>query len=175
MNKLKVLIRHLWLDVSDTRRVITPDIRQRLTERVAASERRHSGQIRICVEASLPSSYLWRLNSKNSLRSLIRARALMMFGKLQVWDTERNNGVLIYMLLAEHTIELVADRGLMQHISPEQWRAMVARMSNAFKDKRYESGITQALEEVSAILIEHFALTNEAKNRNELPDTLLQQ
>jgi len=175
MNKLKVLIRHLWLDASDTRHIIAPDIRQRLAERVAASEQRHSGQIRICVEASLPLSYLWRLNPKNPLSSLIRARAMMMFGKLRVWDTEHNNGVLIYMLLAEHTIELVADRGLMQHVSPAQWQAMVARMSKAFKDKRYEDGMTQALEEVSAILVEHFPLASEAKNRNELPDTPLLQ
>ena len=99
----------------------------------------------------------------------------MMFGKLRVWDTEHNNGVLIYMLLAEHTIELVADRGLMQHVSPAQWQAMVARMSQAFKDKRYEDGITQALEEVSAVLVEHFPLSGKAKNCNELPDTPLLQ
>ena len=82
-------------------------------QRVAASEARHSGQIRICVEAGLPFSYLWRHVRRGvPLRQVIRQRAVTMFGKLRVWDTERNNGVLIYLLLAEHAIELVADRGL---------------------------------------------------------------
>ena len=82
-----------------------PTAVERLRERVAASERRHSGEIRICVEAGLPLSYLWRGLSA-------RDRAITMFGKLRVWDTEHNNGVLIYLLLAEHAIEIVADRGL---------------------------------------------------------------
>ena len=76
---------------------------------MAASERRHSGEIRVCVEAGLPLSYLWR-------GATARERAVTMFGKLRVWDTEHNNGVLIYLLLAEHRIEIVADRGLNRHV-----------------------------------------------------------
>ena len=76
---------------------------------MAASERRHSGEIRVCVEAGLPLSYLWR-------DATARERAVTMFGKLRVWDTEHNNGVLIYLLLAEHAIEIVADRGLNRHV-----------------------------------------------------------
>ena len=77
---------------------------ERLARRVAASEQRHSGEVRIYVEAGLPLSYLWR-------DATPRERAVAMFGKLRVWDTEQNNGVLIYLLLAEHAIEIVADRG----------------------------------------------------------------
>lgn len=179
MNKLKVLLKHLWLDASDAKRAIPPDMLQRLAQRVAASERRHSGEIRICVEASLPASYLWRLNQLNPMHTLTRQRALTMFGKLRVWDTEHNNGVLIYVLLAEHAIEIVADRGVARHLSPAQWQAMVARMADAFRDKRYEDGLTQALEETSAVLMEHFAVASKSDsppvNPNELPDTPLLQ
>ena len=175
LNKLQTFIRHLWLDASDTGRAISPAMQQRLAQRVAASERRHSGQIRICVEASLPASYVWRLGRNTAITELARQRAVTMFGKLRVWDTEHNNGVLIYVLLAEHTIDIVADRGLMRHVSPAQWQAMVARMASAFKDQRYEDGLTQALEETSALLVAHFAvpgaLEGERTHPNELPDT----
>lgn len=175
MNKLKILIRHLWLDTADTRRAIPADMVQRLAQQVAASERHHSGQIRICIESSLPASYLWRLGAHHTLGSLIRARAIMMFGKLRVWDTERNNGVLIYVLLAEHAIEIIADRGLTRHVNTQQWQAMVARMASAFRENRYEEGLTQALEETSAVLITHFVRLDAAGASqaypNELPDT----
>jgi len=176
MNKLMRFIKHLWLDASDTRRAIPIDMVHRLAQRVAASEQRHSGQIRICVEAALPASYLWRLNRQNSLGELIRQRAVMMFGKLRVWDTEHNNGVLIYLLLAEHAIEIVADRALMRHADSVQWQAMVARMAGAFREQRYEDGLTQALEEISALLVAHFARTQALPEYpNELPDTPLLQ
>lgn len=174
LHKLELLLRHLWLDASDTRRAIPLDMLERLAARVAASERHHSGQIRICVESSLPASYLWRLNSRTPLSSLIRQRAIAMFGKLRVWDTEDNNGVLIYVLLAEHAIEIVADRGLMHYVNTPQWQATLARMANAFHEKRYEDGLTQALEETSAVLMTHFARPDTQGgyqiHPNELPD-----
>lgn len=177
INKLQVLLRHLWLDASDTARAVPPDLLDRLARRVAASERRHSGEIRICVESSLPASYLWRLGRNTPISTLIRERAVMMFGKLRVWDTEYNNGVLIYVLLAEHAIEIVADRGVARHVSPAQWQAMVAHMASAFRERRYEDGLTQALEETSAVLMQHFAVptgTGGAEpGPNELPDTPL--
>ncbi|MGH6639681.1 MAG: TPM domain-containing protein [Polaromonas sp.] len=162
-NKLKRIVRHRWLDESDTRRALPPDLVQRLMARVAASENRHSGEIRICVEAGLPLSYLWR-------NATARERAVTMFGKLRVWDTEHNNGVLIYLLLAEHAIELVADRGLNRHVSPQDWQAMVQRMGSAFRDGRFEEGLTQALAEVSAVLVQHFPTQDGDTQRNELPD-----
>ena len=174
MNKLKVLIRHLWLDADDTRQAIPRAMAERLAQRVAASERHHSGQIRICVEASLPASYVWRLGRENTLRALIRQRAVMMFSKLRVWDTEHNNGVLIYLLLAEHAIEIVADRGLNRFVDDAQWQAMVARMAGAFGERRYEDGLTLALEESSAVLMTHFARGEASPAQvNELPNTPL--
>ena len=176
INKLKTLIRHLWLDADDTRRAISPDMLKRLAQRVSASEQRHSGEVRICVEASLPASYVMRLGSQHSIRALSRQRAVMMFSKLRVWDTAHNNGVLIYLLLAEHAIEIVADRGLTKHVSAEQWQQMVSHMSAAFKSGRYEDGLTEALAEISAVLMQHFALDGSSGgpvNPNELPDNPL--
>ena len=174
ITKLKLLLKHLWLDASDTARAIPPDMLERLARRVAASERRHSGEIRICVESSLPASYLWRLDSSHSLAAVTRERAVVMFGKLGVWDTEHNNGILIYLLLAEHAIEIVADRGVARHVSADQWQAMVAHMASAFKERRYEDGLTQALEECSAVLMQHFEVTGATPgaqaDSNELPD-----
>ena len=161
--KFKRMLRHRWLDASDTRKAIPADMVERLARRVAASEGRHSGEVRIYVEAGLPTSYLLR-------DATPRERAVTMFAKLRVWETEHNNGVLIYLLLAEHAIEIVADRGINRHVTPAEWQAIVARMGSAFRDGRFEDGLTQALEEVSALLVEHFPLAEGESNPNELPD-----
>jgi uncharacterized membrane protein len=161
--RLKRIFRHRWLDGSDTRRAIPEELLERLAGRIAASEQRHSGEIRIYVEAGLPLSYLWR-------DATPRERAIAMFGKLRIWDTEQNNGVLIYLLLAEHAIEIVADRGLARHVPQQEWKAIVDRMGSAFREGRFEDGLTQALEEVSALLVQHFPLAEGTRNDNELPD-----
>lgn len=167
---LHTLVRHRWLDESDTRRIIDPAMLERLRERVAASERQHTGEIRIYVEASLPWAYLWRhLRTRAPMAALVRERATEVFGTLRVWDTQYNNGVLIYLLLAERDIELVADRGLASVVAPDQWEAMVARMGVAFARGRFEDGLTQALAEVAAPLLTHFPVGTGA-NPNDLPD-----
>ena len=156
-------LKHRARDDTDTRRAISPDVVRRLQARVQASERQHSGEIRVCVEAGLPLSYLWRGLSA-------RDRAVTMFGKLRVWDTEHNNGVLIYLLLAEHAIEIVADRGLNAHVSAAQWAAIVAKMREAFRARRHEQGLNAAIDAVDALLRQHFALAPGQDNPNELPD-----
>ncbi|MCR8957370.1 TPM domain-containing protein [Variovorax sp. S2] len=162
-SRLGRIWRHQWMDEADVRRVLPDAAMERLAARVAASERRHSGEIRICVEAGLPWSYLRRDASA-------RERAVTMFGKLRVWDTEHNNGVLIYLLLAEHAIEIVADRGISARVSAAEWAAMTQRMGAAFREGRFEDGLTQALEEMSALLVEHFPLADDQPDTNELPD-----
>jgi uncharacterized membrane protein len=164
MNRLLRIFKHRLLDETDTRRALDRAAIERLRTRVLDSERRHSGEIRVCVEAGLPMSYLWR-------RLTARDRAITMFGKLRVWDTARNNGVLIYLLLAEHAIEIVADRGLNEHVSTEQWRAIVGGMREAFRARRYEEGLNAAVDTVDALLARHFALVAGEPNANELPDT----
>ena len=162
-NFIARVLRHRWLDESDTRKAIAPAVVQRLTGRVAASEKRHTGEVRIYVEAGLPMSYLWR-------KATARERAAAMFGKLRVWDTEQNNGVLIYLLLAERAIEIVADRAVDRLVPAGEWQAIVARMGAALREGRFEDGITQALEEVSALLVAHFPAVEGDENINELPD-----
>ena len=163
LNKLKRILKHRWLDESDANRAVPVDMVERLMRRVAASEKRHSGEIRICVEAGLPLSYLWR-------GARARERAITLFGKLRVWDTELNNGVLIYLLLADHAIEIVADRGLNQRVTAAEWKAMVDALSAAVLAGRYEDGLTQALEETSAVLVKYFPLMLSDANPNELPN-----
>ncbi|BEP59793.1 TPM domain-containing protein [Variovorax sp. V213] len=162
-SRLGRIWRHQWMDEADVRRVLPDAAMERLAARVGASERRHSGEIRICVEAGLPWSYLRRNASA-------RERAVTLFGKLRVWDTEHNNGVLIYLLLAEHAIEIVADRGIDARVDDAEWAAMAQRMGAAFHEGRFEDGLTQALEEMSALLVAHFPLADNQPDTNELPD-----
>jgi uncharacterized membrane protein len=163
MNRLMRILRHRWLDETDAQRALGEAGLQRLEERVRSAERLHRGEIRVCVEAGLPLSYLWR-------DATPRERAITMFGKLRVWDTEHNSGVLIYLLLAEHAIEIVADRGLNRFVSPATWDALTQRMSAAFKAGRFEEGLVEAIDAVDSLLRQHFALVDAAENPNELPD-----
>jgi uncharacterized membrane protein len=160
---IKRLIRHRLWDEDDARRALPAEALARLQQRVADSEARHSGEIRVCVEASLPLSYLWR-------DAPARERAITMFAKLRVWDTELNNGVLIYLLLAEHAIEIVADRGLARHVDDGHWQSVLGDMRDAFRAGRYEDGLMHAIDQVEALLMQHFALAEGAPNPNELPD-----
>ena len=156
-------LRHRWLDESDARRVIDPALEERLRSFVAASERRHTGEIRICVEGGLPTSYLWRHWRHN----------IPIATKLHGWDTPHHNGVLIYLLLAEHAIELVADRGIAERVAPAEWQAMVDRLGLALQEGHVEQGLTRALEEVSAVLVAAFpepADDGTAAVVNRLPD-----
>jgi uncharacterized membrane protein len=170
LQRLWLCVRHRWSDESDSRKVIDAAMLERLRQRVAASETRHTGEIRIYVESGLPLSYLWRhLREATPLPVLVRERATAMFGHLRVWDTEHNNGVLIYLLLAEREIELVADRGLNIRVGAAQWQGMVQHMASAFAQGRFEDGLTQALAEVSVPLVQHFP-AQQQPNANLLPD-----
>lgn len=162
-NRLLRLLKHRRLDEADAKRLLGDGALQRIEARVAASEARHSGEIRVCVEAGLPLSYLWR-------HAKVRERAVTMFGKLRVWDTEHDNGVLIYLLLAEHAIEIVADRGLSRHVDAAQWQRITATMSAAFRAGQFEAGLNQAIAAVEALLVQHFPLAPGETNPNELPD-----
>jgi uncharacterized membrane protein len=163
MNRWLRVLKHRWLDETDAKRALDDAALARLAAHVQRSELRHSGEIRVCVEAGLPLSYLWR-------GAAARERALAMFGKLRVWDTEHNNGVLIYLLLAERAIEIVADRGLNRHVPAAEWRRLSAGMAAAFKAGRFEDGLAEAIDMVDRLLLQHFALATGERNPNELPD-----
>lgn len=165
------LWRHLWQSDRAACQAVPDDMAKRLTQRVQASEQRHSGQVRVCIEGAWPLSYAWRAGRPTPLPMVLRQRAMTWFGRLQIWDTEHNNGVLIYLLLAERRIEIVADRGLMRHTSEAHWKAVLQALRHPLQQGDFESGLTQALEAVSALLVAHFPTTD--LNPNELPDLIV--
>jgi uncharacterized membrane protein len=165
--RIQRILKHHWFDESTTRRAIPAAMAKRLGQRVATSEQGHRGEIRIYVEAGLPLALLL---SKLPTAQITRQRALAVFSQLRVWDTECNNGVLIYLLLAERAIQIVADRGLNDKVTAAYWQAMVSRMSDAFAEGRFEDGLSQALDEVSALLVRHFPLNGGQTNPDELPN-----
>lgn len=171
---LRHALRHRLSGAHAARRALSAAALERIGQQVRESERRHGAQIRVVVEAGLPPSYLWRyVRSRVPLRRIVRERALMLFGKLRVWDTEHNNGVLIYLLLAERAVEILADRGLNAHVSEAQWRGVIARLSQALLAQQFEQGLTQAVHEVSVLLEAAFPPVQGTTPVNELPDAPL--
>ena len=161
MNKLLRILKHWWLDESDVRRALDAAALGRIEQRVAASEQLHSGEIRVCVEAGLPLGYLWR-------NAAVRSRAMALFGELRVWDTEHNNGVLVYLMFAERRIEIVADRGIARRVAQETWQAISDGLAQALQSGHHERGLLGAVDQIDALLKDHFALAPEANNPNEL-------
>jgi uncharacterized membrane protein len=159
------LLRHRWAE-GQLGQTVSPALIDQLTQAVAASELRHTGQVRLCIEAGLPASYIWR-------NACARERAMAMFSKLCVWDTAQNNGVLIYLLLADHAIEIVADRGVACHVAQHTWDALTGQLSDALRAGCIADGLMQALADVSALLEQHFPCTYATPSQprpNELPD-----
>lgn len=163
VQRLGRLVRHRLRDERDTARAIPADLAARLAARVAEGEKRHTGEVRVSIEAALPTSYVMR-------DSTPRERAIALFGKLRVWDTQDNNGVLIYLLLAEHAIEVVADRGVTARVPGSEWTRLVEAISMAFRAGRYEEGLTRAIDDVTELLVQHFPVQAGKTNPNELPD-----
>lgn len=165
--------RHQWQPERAAHSAVPDALAGQLARRVSASEQRHTGQVRICVEGALPLSYAWRAGQQAALEAVVRQRAMAWFGRLRVWDTEHNNGVLIYLLLAERRIEIVADRGLQRCASAQDWQDAVARLGRHLQRGDFETGLTEALEEVSALLVTHFPAAAGEAPANELPDLIV--
>lgn len=157
---------HVLLDRDDVYRLLGEDFLVTMGSRVTASEMRHSGEICMCIESSLPVRAVWAGVSS-------RERAQEVFALRRVWDTEQNNGVLIYFLLADQAIEVVSDRGVMNRVSITAWQHIVHGLQQAFQLGAYEAGLTRALEEVTAILVTHYPLEADAVSTNELDDCVL--
>ena len=128
-NKLARWLRHSIKTPQSVNRAFPPAVLRRIQDEIAEGERVHSGEIRFAVEAALPWSYLRR-------NAPARERAEMVFAKLRVWDTEENNGVLIYIELADHRIEIVADRGIARHVPNARWEEIVADDARAISRPR---------------------------------------
>ena len=159
-------LRHLWLDAADARRLLPTEACARLEAAVQASEARHLGELRLCVEAGLPWGAL-----RQGLDA--RQRALELFSTLRVWDTAHNNGVLIYLLLADQRIEVVADRGVSAHVTTETWQALADRLGTALRQGQPEPGLLAAIEQGSALLRQHHPNPQGAPRTNELPDAVV--
>lgn len=130
---------------------------------VADSERSHTGQIMVAVEADLPMAALWRGHTA-------RHSAEQAFAHLRTWDTEANNGVLIYLLLADHAIEVVADRGLRRQVPDAQWAEVCRRMQQFLREGQYEVAVLAGVEAVTELLVAHFPRGADAPHEDELPN-----
>ena len=128
---------------------------------IKASEAAHLGEIRFAVEGALDIVPLFKGQST-------RERAIDVFSQLRIWDTEHNNGVLIYLLLADRAVEIVADRGIHAKVGAQEWEKICRKMEIAFQQADYEGGVVRGIQAVTQHLVKHFPLVGD--NRNELPD-----
>jgi len=126
---------------------------------IQASERRHDGELRFAVEASLPFSFL-HLNA--------RKRAEALFAQLGVWDTAHNSGVLVYVQLVDRRIEIVADRGISAQVEQSEWNAICRQMEQSFKQGQHAEGALRAIEAITLLLARHYP--PRGRNPNELSD-----
>ena len=153
--------RHAVTDRGHVTRAFPTPALDRIEQAIAAAEARHAGQIVFAIEPALP---VGRVLAKLAPRE----RALEIFGLLRVWDTEDNNGVLVYLLLADRDVEIVADRGIHRHVGDAAWQDVCTRMEAAFRDGRYEEGALAGVEAISDLLARAFprgAGSNELPNR----------
>jgi uncharacterized membrane protein len=155
-------IKHLFLDDFAVRRDFPKSVLHGIEQAIAAQEKRHRGELRFVVEGGLP---LRRLMSGRTARE----RAIEVFSRLRVWDTEDNAGVLVYLLLADRRVEIVADRGIDARVGATAWDVICREMQSAFAAGRFEAGAILGIEAISDLLALHFP-PGEA-NPNELPDT----
>jgi uncharacterized membrane protein len=155
-------IRHLFLDQLSLNRSFPRAARAAIERAVAAQEKRHRGELRVVIEGGLPLQVL-------VARGTAHERALEHFGRLRVWDTEDNAGVLIYLLLADRRVEIVADRGIHARVGETAWETICGAMQQEFAAGRFEQGVLAGLASVSDLLQQHFP-PGRGVNANELPD-----
>ncbi len=155
------LMRHLF--TADARGRFPAGDMDRIATAIGDGERRHRGEVCFAVESALH----WR----DVLRGVqARARAEDAFGRLRVWDTAANNGVLVYLLLADHRIEIVADRGLHGLVSNEQWRGVCLLLEERLRASEHADAVVGGIEAVSDLLAMHFPQVAGSPDEDELPD-----
>jgi uncharacterized membrane protein len=155
------IVRHLLSLPGSVGRAFAPAALANIEKAIAKAERSHRGEIRFAAEAALETGAL--LSGQTA-----RGRALDVFSLLRVWDTEENNGVLIYLLLADRDVEIVADRGANAKVPAAQWEQICRRMEAAFSQRQFEQGVLTGVEEVSLLLARYYPVR--PGDRNELPD-----
>jgi uncharacterized membrane protein len=158
---VKRIARHLMASQWMVKRAFPRDTLMAIDKAIKGSEITHRGEIRFAVEGALHIEPLLRGQTA-------RERAIDVFSQLRIWDTERNNGVLIYLLLADRDVEIVADRGIDAKVGPEEWERICRKMEAAFRQADFEGGVVGGIQEVTRHLAEHFPPIG--GDRNELPD-----
>jgi uncharacterized membrane protein len=133
-----------------------------MTDAISKGEHTHLGEVRFAIESRLPISEV--LNGMDA-----RTRAHQVFGMLRVWDTEHNCGVLIYLLMAEHRIEIVADRGIARRVKEDEWAAVCNAMQESFAASQWRVGALRGISDVNDLLTRHFPSHGKARS-DELPD-----
>src|SRR5688572_25106230 len=143
------ILRHLFTGRWSVRRRFTPVVLGEIEAAIREVEAKHAGEIRFAVEASLDLPALLR-------DAPPRALALEVFGRLGVWDTAENNGVLIYVLLADHDVEILADRGIAKRVPQQDWERICREMETHYRADRFAEGSIAGIRGVGRLLAEHF-------------------
>ena len=159
--RIKRIGRHLLEHHWRARRVFPPEVLKQIEHAIKAGEATHSGQVRFVVEGALDGRPLFTGQSA-------RHRALDIFSHLRIWDTAHNNGVLIYLLLADRQVEIVADRGIDAHVGAAGWAKICREMEGDFKAGDFAGGAIKGIGAVSQQLAKYFP--RHGANPNELPD-----
>jgi uncharacterized membrane protein len=155
------IVRHLFMPPWRVRLVFPARASRAIETAIREAEATHAGEIRFAVESGLPLFPLLRGQPA-------RERALEVFSQLRVWDTQQNNGVLIYLLLADRDVEIVADRGVHAHVGAEGWEIICREMETLLRDGKFEQGVLHGIRVVSDHLARHYPA--QGRNRNELDD-----
>jgi uncharacterized membrane protein len=153
--------RHVVTDHGSVRRRFPAASLDAIERAIAAGEARHRGQLCVAIEAALPPTRVLAGLSP-------RERALEVFGLLRVWDTEENCGVLLYLLLADRDVEIVADRAIHRAVGDAVWQTVCRELEAQFRAARFTDGVVEAVTRISGVLAQHFP--REHAGRNELPD-----
>ena len=159
----KRTLRHLLSTRSDLDRAFPPSALAAIERAIAASEQAHSGEIRFAIEAALEPGHAGSGKAP-------RERALEVFAGLGVWDTAANNGVLIYVLLADHDVEIVADRGFNACVQPDQWSAVCREMEQQFRAGKFRDGALSGVRAVGSIIAAHYPPRPGQRDADELPN-----
>ena len=149
MPSLKRLIQHGFVSDWQRRKLFSASALSHIEQAIRDCESQHAGEIRFAVETALPFSALWKNQSA-------RSRAIEVFAREHVWDTAHNNGVLIYLLLAERDVEIIADRGVGNaRVDPAEWEACCHIMETYFRQGEFEAGSIAGIRAVAAVLARH--------------------
>ncbi|MGY3395844.1 putative membrane protein [Bradyrhizobium sp. USDA 3311] len=158
---IKRIARHLVQHHWRAKRIFPPKVLTRIEQAIKQGETTHSGQVRFVVEGALDGGPLFR-------NQPARERALDVFSHLRIWDTAHNNGVLIYLLLADRDVEIIADRGIDAKVGAVGWETICRAMEAEFRSGQFEHGVIEGIAAVSRELAKHFP--PQGPHRNELPD-----